>query len=134
MKNRNPVDSVRFFSRYDDKNSFSIPKETVSLLIPDVFEEKILRIFVRDKKNVRKEQKKKKGGQKQLSSKSENTKKKKKVSAAQSAFRSFLRKNGLKPDLFSKAYLSPNKEANYTTSSQQLLAPPARVASGCVKR
>ncbi|KAI7871831.1 HD phosphohydrolase domain-containing protein [Spinellus fusiger] len=48
MKDRNPVDSIRFFSKFHDNVSFTIPKEHVSFLIPGQFEEVIIRIFARD--------------------------------------------------------------------------------------
>jgi len=40
MKDKNPVDSVGFYNSKDDKEPFHLPKSKVSLMIPDVFEEK----------------------------------------------------------------------------------------------
>jgi HD superfamily phosphohydrolase len=48
LKDRNPVDSVHFFSKWDDTKSFRLEKEKVSLLIPDTFSERYLRVFVTD--------------------------------------------------------------------------------------
>jgi hypothetical protein len=45
MKDKNPVDAVHFFSRWEDNDSFSIPKEKVSGLIPNVFSERFLRVY-----------------------------------------------------------------------------------------
>ncbi|OAD78577.1 hypothetical protein PHYBLDRAFT_18303 [Phycomyces blakesleeanus NRRL 1555(-)] len=48
MKDRNPVDSIRFFSKFDDNVSFTIPKQHVSYMIPGQFQEVIIRVFARD--------------------------------------------------------------------------------------
>jgi HD superfamily phosphohydrolase len=48
MKDRNPVDNVKFFSKWDDTTSFKLEKEKVSLLIPHTFSERSLRVFVTD--------------------------------------------------------------------------------------
>jgi HD superfamily phosphohydrolase len=45
MKSRNPVDSIHFYQDYDSLEKFSIPKEKVSSLIPDVFMERKVRVF-----------------------------------------------------------------------------------------
>jgi deoxynucleoside triphosphate triphosphohydrolase SAMHD1 len=45
MRDSNPVDNVRFFSRWNAAESFTIEKEKVSLLIPQNFSERYLRIF-----------------------------------------------------------------------------------------
>jgi hypothetical protein len=52
MKEKNPVDHVRFFTRWDQTESFLIPKKNVSLLIPEQFSEYYIRIFVRDSSKV----------------------------------------------------------------------------------
>ena len=39
MKDKNPVDSVSFYNS-NDEHPFHLPKSKVSLMIPDVFEEK----------------------------------------------------------------------------------------------
>ncbi|XP_070541326.1 deoxynucleoside triphosphate triphosphohydrolase SAMHD1-like [Ptychodera flava] len=53
MKDRNPLDSVLFFSKDkpDEPKSFSELQEQVSLLAPKTFEERLLFIYVKDKKN-----------------------------------------------------------------------------------
>ncbi len=45
MKSSNPVDSIHFYQDYDSLEKFSIPKEKVSSLIPDVFMERKVRVF-----------------------------------------------------------------------------------------
>eukprot|EP01134_Creolimax_fragrantissima_P004871 CFRG4871T1 len=45
MKDANPVDSVRFFSRWDATTSFTISKEQVSGLLPEKFEEEYMKIY-----------------------------------------------------------------------------------------
>jgi len=45
---QNPVEKVLFYSKYTPNESFLIPKEKVSGLIPDIFEEKTIRLYVRD--------------------------------------------------------------------------------------
>ena len=45
MKNKNPVDSVHFYQDYSSDTKFTIPKEKVSLLIPDVFLERKVRVY-----------------------------------------------------------------------------------------
>jgi hypothetical protein len=44
----NPVDSVRFYSR-DDVEGCVMPREKVSALLPQVFEEKYVRVYTRDR-------------------------------------------------------------------------------------
>ncbi|KAI7876669.1 HD phosphohydrolase domain-containing protein [Lichtheimia hyalospora FSU 10163] len=48
MKDRNPVDSIRFFSKFNDNESFTIPKQQVSYMIPSQFEEVVIRVFTRN--------------------------------------------------------------------------------------
>ncbi|KAJ8659933.1 hypothetical protein O0I10_004159 [Lichtheimia ornata] len=48
MKDRNPVDSIRFFSKFNDNESFTIPKQQVSFMIPSQFEEVVIRVFTRN--------------------------------------------------------------------------------------
>lgn len=48
MKDRNPVDSVKFFHKSRLDVSFYIPKHKVSHLIPQHFQERIIRVFVTD--------------------------------------------------------------------------------------
>ena len=45
MKNKNPVDSVKFFQDYGDTHSFHIDKSKVSLLLPNSFIERKVRVF-----------------------------------------------------------------------------------------
>ncbi|KAI9278654.1 HD phosphohydrolase domain-containing protein [Phascolomyces articulosus] len=52
MKDRNPVDSIRFYSKFNDHESFTIPKQQVSYMIPQQFEEVIVRVFTRDPQKV----------------------------------------------------------------------------------
>eukprot|EP00698_Gefionella_okellyi_P005718 TRINITY_DN15181_c0_g1_i1.p1 TRINITY_DN15181_c0_g1~~TRINITY_DN15181_c0_g1_i1.p1 ORF type:complete len:480 (-),score=89.48 TRINITY_DN15181_c0_g1_i1:1371-2810(-) len=48
MKEKNPVDKIHFFNKWDKDEYFTIPREKVSPLAPHVFQERHLRIFVRD--------------------------------------------------------------------------------------
>lgn len=48
MKDRNPVDSIKFFNKYRPQELYKIPREQVSLLIPEQYDEMIVRIFTRD--------------------------------------------------------------------------------------
>jgi len=52
MQDRNPVDNIRFYSRYNDFKSFQIPRSKVSFLIPEQYEELAVRIFTRDPDKV----------------------------------------------------------------------------------
>ena len=52
MKDKNPVDGVHFFSKWDDTSSFPIEKEKVSLLIPNTFSERYLRIYCKQSHQV----------------------------------------------------------------------------------
>ena len=45
MKSKNPVDSVKFFQDYGDTRSFHIDKSKVSLLLPNSFIERKVRVF-----------------------------------------------------------------------------------------
>jgi HD superfamily phosphohydrolase len=47
FKDKNPVDQIKFFSRQSD-TPFHIPKENVSLLIPQHFDETIVRVYTRN--------------------------------------------------------------------------------------
>ncbi|TDH74075.1 hypothetical protein CCR75_005594 [Bremia lactucae] len=49
FRNRNPVDNVSFFASRDLDSKFYIPKEKVSLLFPEKFEERIIRVYSRNK-------------------------------------------------------------------------------------
>ncbi|KAG2226577.1 hypothetical protein INT45_005063 [Circinella minor] len=52
MKDRNPVDSIRFYSKFNAQESFTIPKQQVSYMIPQQFEEIIVRVFTRNPHKV----------------------------------------------------------------------------------
>lgn len=74
MKDRNPVDSIRFYSKFNDRGneyravdvskvcvraynfmvveSFTIPKQQVSYMIPSTFEEVAVRIFTRNPQKI----------------------------------------------------------------------------------
>ncbi|KAJ1736011.1 hypothetical protein LPJ61_000228 [Coemansia biformis] len=47
MKKENPVDHVRFYSKYNVAEKFPIASEFISLCVPGKYEERILRIFTR---------------------------------------------------------------------------------------
>lgn len=53
MKDQNPVDGIKFFSKTNHSVSYHIPKEKVSSLIPSEFQENIIRVFSRDPSKVR---------------------------------------------------------------------------------
>lgn len=46
-KDRNPVENVLFFTDWEDTNPSNIPTSKVSYVVPAVFEEKILRLYLR---------------------------------------------------------------------------------------
>ncbi|ORZ14001.1 HD phosphohydrolase domain-containing protein [Absidia repens] len=52
MQDQNPVDSIRFFSKFNDHGSFTIPKHHVSYMIPAQFQEVVIRIFTRNPAKV----------------------------------------------------------------------------------
>ncbi|TMW61785.1 hypothetical protein Poli38472_010848 [Pythium oligandrum] len=47
LKDRNPVDQVSFYGSNDLTQKFKIPKDQVSLLFPEKFEERIIRVYSR---------------------------------------------------------------------------------------
>ncbi|KAG0052557.1 SAM domain and HD [Gryganskiella cystojenkinii] len=53
MKDQNPVDGIKFFSKNNHFESYHIPKEKVSSLIPSEFQENIIRVFARDSSKVK---------------------------------------------------------------------------------
>ncbi|KAF9401473.1 SAM domain and HD [Mortierella sp. AD011] len=53
MKDQNPVDNIKFFSKNNHAVSYHIPKEKVSSLIPSEFQENIIRVFARDPSKVK---------------------------------------------------------------------------------
>jgi hypothetical protein len=48
MKDRNPMDHITFYTKYDTQKSLHVPKEHVSSFIPNHFKEVLIRVFVRD--------------------------------------------------------------------------------------
>lgn len=48
MKNQNPLDNVHFFDNFDSQHKYSMRKNTVSPMYPDVFQERKLRAYSRD--------------------------------------------------------------------------------------
>ncbi|CAH0477595.1 unnamed protein product [Peronospora belbahrii] len=51
-KDRNPVDNVAFYASSDLNVKFHIPKEQVSLLFPEEFEERVIRVYSRNKSST----------------------------------------------------------------------------------
>ncbi|KAJ3042386.1 SAM domain and HD [Rhizophlyctis rosea] len=47
MGTSNPVDSINFFNKWDMTRKYRIPREHVSVMIPTIFEETVLRVFTR---------------------------------------------------------------------------------------
>lgn len=72
MKDENPVDKMRFFSRWEADESFAIPRERVSFLVPDRFSERYLRVFTRDPEKVQSVQRAFRRWLRQFSASSEN--------------------------------------------------------------
>ena len=52
MKDRNPVDNISFYSRYNDFESFHISRGKVSFIVPEQYEETAIRIYTRDPDKV----------------------------------------------------------------------------------
>ncbi|KAF1316280.1 Deoxynucleoside triphosphate triphosphohydrolase, partial [Globisporangium splendens] len=48
LQDQNPVDNVSFYSSNDLNHSFHIPKYQVSLLFPEKFEERVIRVYSRN--------------------------------------------------------------------------------------
>ncbi|EIE81108.1 hypothetical protein RO3G_05813 [Rhizopus delemar RA 99-880] len=48
MNERNPVDSIRFYSKFNEQESFNISKQKVSYMIPSKFQDITIRVFTRD--------------------------------------------------------------------------------------
>jgi len=68
FKDKNPIESTKFFSKWDSTESFSLKQEEISLLTPTTFSETYVRIYSTDSNQQ-------------------------KVMAAHSAWRNYLRKN-----------------------------------------
>ncbi|GAB5586934.1 hypothetical protein Unana1_01834 [Umbelopsis nana] len=51
MKDKNPVDFIKFFNRWD-RESFFMPKDQVSYMVPSQFQEIAVRIYTRDSSKV----------------------------------------------------------------------------------
>ncbi|KAJ1972020.1 hypothetical protein H4R35_004911 [Dimargaris xerosporica] len=47
-KDQNPVDSIQFYNKFNDYQSFHIPRQNVSCLIPTTFSEMAIRVYARD--------------------------------------------------------------------------------------
>uniref|UniRef100_A0A8C4WZ81 Uncharacterized protein n=1 Tax=Eptatretus burgeri TaxID=7764 RepID=A0A8C4WZ81_EPTBU len=45
MKENDPVNNIHFYSKHDVNKSFSITKDKVSLLLPETFEQKLVRVY-----------------------------------------------------------------------------------------
>eukprot|EP00871_Galdieria_phlegrea_P005582 jgi/Galph1/6024/GphlegSOOS_G4745.1 len=52
MREKNPVDNVLFFQTWQDTCGIHIPREHVSYLIPDVFEEHTVRLYSKRRDNI----------------------------------------------------------------------------------
>ncbi|KAJ9089749.1 hypothetical protein DSO57_1009500 [Entomophthora muscae] len=52
-EDRNPVDHVKFFSKYDTTSARHISKDMVSYLVPEQFSEMTLRVFAKDKTKIK---------------------------------------------------------------------------------
>ena len=48
VRDRNPVDAIEFFDKTEPGRSFPIPRSKVSHLVPQHFQERILRVFLKD--------------------------------------------------------------------------------------
>ncbi|DBA81314.1 TPA: hypothetical protein ACH3X2_006924 [Trebouxia sp. C0005] len=48
MKSQNPLDNVHFFDNFDSQDKYSMLKNTVSPMYPDIFQERKLRAYSRD--------------------------------------------------------------------------------------
>jgi len=52
MKDKNPVDYVKFYNKNNTKRSFKIDADQVSLILPSKFSEQYVRIYVKDEKKT----------------------------------------------------------------------------------
>jgi HD superfamily phosphohydrolase len=52
MADKNPVDHVHFFAKAEPEVSFTIPREQVSMLLPEVFSEQYVRVYCRRKEKA----------------------------------------------------------------------------------
>lgn len=57
MKDRNPVDNIKFFNKYKPDEVYTINRDQVSLLIPEQYDECTLRIFTKMRSNSQNAQK-----------------------------------------------------------------------------
>ncbi|XP_060585571.1 deoxynucleoside triphosphate triphosphohydrolase SAMHD1-like isoform X1 [Ruditapes philippinarum] len=55
MENRNPLEKVRFYKKDELDKTFKLTKEQVSFVLPDTFEERIIRIYCNMKDDSEKE-------------------------------------------------------------------------------
>ncbi|CAJ0758942.1 16067_t:CDS:2, partial [Entrophospora sp. SA101] len=44
---QNPVDSVKFYNKYNHDKAFGIPRNEISYLVPEQYEEVIIRVYSR---------------------------------------------------------------------------------------
>jgi deoxynucleoside triphosphate triphosphohydrolase SAMHD1 len=51
IKDKNPVDNIFFYNSNEDEEPFHFDKDNISLLIPQHYQERIIRIYVKDIKN-----------------------------------------------------------------------------------
>ncbi|CAO3687955.1 hypothetical protein G6F70_003663 [Rhizopus microsporus] len=57
MNDNNPVDSIRFFSKFNENESFNISKQKVSYMIPSKFQDVNIRVFTRNPQKMQAVQK-----------------------------------------------------------------------------
>jgi len=81
MADQNPVDNVHFFSKWNEHESYPISKRELSMLMPEEFSERYVRVFCR---------------------------KQEKVAAAEAAFRNYLARFGFRPSDKSGLSLPPS--------------------------
>lgn len=100
LKDRNPIETINFFSKWDANDSFPMRQEDISLLIPKTVSETYVRIYCRDSNPE-------------------------KVLAAQSAWRNYLEKNSNKTPSQQHLFMtspknSPSKSSKKTQNSEDL--------------
>uniref|UniRef100_A0A6B2L412 HD/PDEase domain-containing protein n=1 Tax=Arcella intermedia TaxID=1963864 RepID=A0A6B2L412_9EUKA len=52
LKDKNPIDSIHWFSKWEGNESFSLSQKDISLLAPSTFSEKYIRIYCRQKDKI----------------------------------------------------------------------------------
>lgn len=53
MKDKNPVDSIKFYSKYDCESASPISREKISALIPDFYQDTVCRVFSKNPEKVK---------------------------------------------------------------------------------